>query len=135
MRAKVMFYFVIRKGKGLVLTAGERADLRLSEEKGQDTGAGAAYPTIDEAEWRRLAAATTAPVLLDIRDRRSFARRHLDGAVNIPENELSSRAEAELSKTRQLVIDCPLETRDLCSWAARILQRAGFTRVAMLSRQ
>jgi hypothetical protein len=45
------------------------------------------------------------------------------------------RAPAELSRARPLVVDCSKETGDLCSYAARILQRAGFREVFMLNRK
>jgi rhodanese-related sulfurtransferase len=135
-RSQFAFYFVVRKGKPLVLDWVQMAALRQSEEPvSQSIPIPTSYPIIDEAAWRKLSASTgTRPTLLDIRDRAAFARGHLTGAVNISERELSMRAPAELPRARQLVVDCPRETGDLCSYVARILQRSGFTQVAMLNR-
>jgi rhodanese-related sulfurtransferase len=134
-RSRFALYFLVRKGKALVLDWVQMAALRQSEEPPTASGPiPTTYPTIDEAAWRRLNAGAR-PTLLDIRDRAAFARGHLDGAVNISERELSMRAPAELSRTRPLVVDCPRETGDLCSYAARILQRAGFREVFMLNRK
>ncbi len=133
-RSRFAFYFVVRKGKPLVLDWVQMAALRLSEEPPAASGpVPTSYPTIDEAAWRELTTGAK-PALLDIRDRAAFARGHLEGALNISERELSMRAPAELSKARPLVVDCPRETGDLCSYTARILQRAGFRAVSMLNR-
>jgi rhodanese-related sulfurtransferase len=132
-RSRFAFYFAIRKGKPLVLDWVQMAAL-ASEEAVPAGPIPTSYPTIDEAAWRRIAAGNR-PTLLDIRDRAAFARGHLEGAVNISERELSMRAPAELSRARPLVVDCSKETGDLCSYAARILQRAGFREVFMLNRK
>ena len=73
------------------------------------------------------------PVLLDIQERDEFARGHRDAAVNIPRDELLTRAGIELDVSRPVVIDCArLETRR-CHEAARTLLQAGkFARVFVL---
>ena len=135
-RSKVMIYFGIRNGKGIVRTSAEMIVARETEGKPiAGTGPSAPYPTIYEPDWLRLQKqGPVKAVLLDVRDRDSFRKGHLNGALNIPENELSVRAPAELSKTTPLVVDCPTSSGDLCSYAAPILQRLGFTKVSMLKR-
>ena len=133
-RSKLVFYFAIREGRGLVLTFQEMAELRRSEERlGAATAVEPDYPAIDEDQWRRLAAATK-PVLLDIQHREDFARGHLPGAVNIPVNELYYRIPSELFRARALVVDCPQSVAKLCPGAAFHLARAGFTKVSILHR-
>jgi rhodanese-related sulfurtransferase len=133
-RSEFAFYFIVRKGKPLVLDWIQMAELRRSEEPMSPTEpVPTTYPTVDQAGWKRMAA-DSKPTLLDIRKRDAFARGHLPGAINISERELSMRAPAELSRARPLVVDCAKDTGDLCSYVARILQRSGFSRVWMLNR-
>jgi TonB family protein len=69
------------------------------------------------------------PMMLDIRERAEFARGRQDGAVNIPRDEVVTRAGIELDRARPIVIDCSrLETRR-CHDAARVLRANGFGRV------
>jgi TonB family protein len=132
-RSKVMIYFAIRNGKGLVLTASEMAKLRLGEEKAPGSRVPQSYPTITSDEWLRLAKSGRA-VLIDIRHREAFVKGHFAGAVNLPENELSVRAPAELPKDSPVVVDCPPSAAELCPYALRILQRSGFQNVSVLKR-
>ena len=133
-RSKLIFYFTIKDGKGLVLTPQQMTESRRTEERTAADGVvPESYPTIDMVEWERRAK-TIRPILLDIRDRAAYARGHLQDATNIPEAELSTRAGPELSRLRQIVVDCPRETSDLCTFVARILQRGGFSNVALLAR-
>jgi TonB family protein len=75
---------------------------------------------IDEAEFTALAA-KLKPTVLDIRDRTDFRRRHRDGAVNIPADELSVRGWIEIDRTRSVVIDCSaLETMRCHNAAERL---------------
>lgn len=45
-------------------------------------------------------------LLLDIRSRESFRQSHLNGAINIPRDELEIRATHELDKSRKVVVFC-----------------------------
>jgi TonB family protein len=132
---KLMFYFLIDAGRGVVLTAQEMKRRRqLAADAALRPKVPASYPIISVADWARVSRGSPAPVLLDVRNRRTFAAGHVNNAVNIPENELSARAAAELSRTRPLVVDCPRDVADLCAYAVRILQREGFTNVSVLKR-
>ena len=77
------------------------------------------------------AAETADPVLVDPRARDLYAQGHRDGAVNIPERELQSRAAIELPHSRPVVVDCRRGSESMCDVAARILQRVGFPDVSV----
>lgn len=61
--------------------------------------------------------------LLDVRDSWSFQSGHLEGAVNIPLEELEERAE-ELDLNQPVLIYCGHGSRSLL--AARLLDSLGF---------
>lgn len=130
-RSKLVLYCLISDGVGTVRTAYE---MKMPPAVGPP-GVTESYPVIDEAAWKSLEARRPPPQLLDIRKRDAFTRSHLPGAINIPEDELTARSLNELSMSRPIVVDCPSETRDLCSYVERILQRAGFKQVSMLRRK
>ena len=132
-RSKIMIYFAIRDGRGLVLTAPEMAKLRAGDEKTPDSAVPQAYPTITSGDWLRLSKLGGA-VLIDIRPREAFLKDHLAGAVSIPESELSLRAPAELAKDSPVVVDCPPSAAELCAYALRILQKSGFRNISVLKR-
>jgi putative ABC transport system permease protein len=73
------------------------------------------------------------PLLLDIRDRETFAEGHEKGALNIPLKELLARGPAEIKASRHVVIDC-LDAPDFCSVAAHFLTSSGFKQVSILRR-
>jgi TonB family protein len=77
---------------------------------------------IGEEEFARLAASTTV-VVLDVRERDEFARRHSPGAINIPRNELAIRAYIELDRNQPVVVDCSFTETVLCNSAAGVLRR------------
>ena len=65
--------------------------------------------------------------LLDVRTREEFAAGHLDGAKNLPVQELAGRM-AELGPTSTpLVVYCHAGMRSRA--AVQMLQRAGYTAV------
>jgi TonB family protein len=132
---KLMFYFQIDGGRGVVLTAQEMKRRRqLAPDTALRTEVPASYPIISVGDWPRLSRSSPTPLLLDVRDRSTFAAGHMNNAINIPENELFARAAAELSRTRLLVLDCPRDAADVCAHAVRTLQREGFTNVSVLRR-
>jgi rhodanese-related sulfurtransferase len=74
----------------------------------------------------------SAPVLLDVRDREAYARKHRAGAVNIPYDEVEARGVVELSLVRPIVIDCA-DTRFMpCEIAGEALIRLGVESVSIL---
>lgn len=75
------------------------------------------------------AVAAADSFILDVRDRSEFADGHIDGAVNIPLNELRARVN-ELPRDRQILTYCFVGQRSY--YAVRMLSQLGF-RVKNLS--
>jgi hydroxyacylglutathione hydrolase len=69
-------------------------------------------------------ASVDPPLLLDIRNPREWAIRHIDGSVNIPLNHLQERI-AEIPRDRRIAIHCAGGYRS--SIAASILHQYGIT--------
>lgn len=61
--------------------------------------------------------------LLDVRDAGAFDAGHLDGAVNIPLEELEMRM-AEISRDRPVIVYCGYGSRSM--QAARLLDQMGY---------
>ena len=85
----------------------------------------ASAKTISLDDLRRLAAATR-PTVLDIGTREDFRRAHLDGAVNIPVDELAVRGGIELPAGKPVAIDCTRDEQWRCQAAASSLGQRGF---------
>ncbi len=73
------------------------------------------------AHWEDIG--DTNAFILDVRDRSEYACGHLDGALNIPLNELRSRLD-ELPSGREIWAYCELGQRSY--YAARALRSRGF---------
>ncbi len=71
-----------------------------------------------------------APVILDIRNPREWASKHIEGSVNIPLNHLQERM-AEVPRERRLAVHCAGGYRS--SIATSILQQYGITNVIELA--
>jgi rhodanese-related sulfurtransferase/glyoxylase-like metal-dependent hydrolase (beta-lactamase superfamily II) len=69
-------------------------------------------------------ASADPPLLLDIRNPREWATKHIDGSVNIPLNHLQERI-AEIPRDRRLAVHCAGGYRS--SIAASILHQYGIT--------
>ncbi len=69
-------------------------------------------------------ASADPPLLLDIRNPREWATRHIDGSVNIPLNHLQERI-AEVPRDRRIAVQCAGGYRS--SIAAGILNQYGIT--------
>lgn len=76
-------------------------------------------------EARRLVAAGAR--LIDVRTPAEFSGGHLDGATNVPVDELEARLASLGSKEQRLVVYCRSGVRS--ARAARVLERAGFRSV------
>lgn len=128
--ATMVFYFLIEEGEGRVVSgpalAAERSTARPADGRPADDRP----RRIDDAEFRELLE-TADPILLDPRERDLYAQGHRDGAVNIPERELQSRAAIELPLSRPVVVDCRRGSESMCDVAARVLQMVGFPEVAV----
>ena len=64
-------------------------------------------------------------ILLDVRTAEGYAAGHLPGAVNIPFEELPTRAK-ELSKQKEIITYCWNVTCLLCTKAAYVLTTRGY---------
>jgi phage shock protein E len=84
----------------------------------------AAGPLVGGGAAKRLVAEGAA--LVDVRSPGEFAAGHIDGAVNIPVQDLSSRMR-EIPKDRPVVLYCASGMRS--GAAARLLRSAGRTDV------
>lgn len=141
--SKVTFYFQIRNGKGVVLNPNEMPGneqvfappARPAAPAGGapmtvDMREGAGIEEIDEETlWQRLSNAAT--VLLDLRDRGPFAGSARPRAINIPVEELTVRAGAELSRDAQIVIDCSQDETFRCRVGHHMLVGTGFKNVSI----
>ena len=82
-------------------------------------------PLITAAQLKR-ALPTSAPFLLDVRTGAEFARGHLEGATNVPIDELRDRLD-EVPRDRRVAVYCKGGFRG--HLAARVLLSRGFTDV------
>ncbi len=73
-------------------------------------------------EARRLVAA--GALLLDVRTPEEYGARHLDGAINVPVDELQARI-AEVPAGRQVVVYCASGRRS--ARAAELLKERGYS--------
>jgi hydroxyacylglutathione hydrolase len=69
-------------------------------------------------------ASSNPPMVLDVRNPREWATKHIDGSVNVPLNHLRERI-AEIPRDRRLAIHCAGGYRS--SIAASILHQSGIT--------
>ncbi|MDH3687767.1 MAG: rhodanese-like domain-containing protein [Myxococcales bacterium] len=92
-------------------------------EEGAETTTGAALAARIEAG--------SAPVILDVRTPEEFAAGHLQGAVNVPHDQLAARlAGLGLDPSAEVVVHC--ERGGRAKAAEAVLHQAGFTRVVDL---
>ncbi|MVN76580.1 molybdopterin-synthase adenylyltransferase MoeB [Hymenobacter sp. HMF4947] len=86
---------------------------------------------ISASDLQALLAAAEPPLLLDVRGRLEYQRRHLPGALLLPLPELAARA-AEVPRTRPVVVYCQSGVRS--AKAVELLQRDfGFANLQTLS--
>ena len=132
----LFFYFHMKGRDGVVLSPAQMRDVINPGAKPTHTRPEQEPPPklITEAEFRKVSTLSST-LLLDIRDRETFAEGHEKGAVNIPfwSGEILARAPAELPMTRHVVIDCR-DPLDLCALAVHQLTSEGFSQVSVLRR-
>ncbi len=80
-------------------------------------------------EAKRLIAEEGAS-LIDVRTEGEFARGHIDGAKNIPVQEIAVRAKKEIPRGKPVVVYCASGMRS--AMAVGALRRAGFEKVVNL---
>ncbi len=90
---------------------------------------GAGGPTISSEEAK--AQVKQGALLLDVRTPGEFSSGHLEGAVNIPVQDLEAKLDAVPAKKDQpIVIYCQSGRRSAS--AKQLLEKAGFTKVSDL---
>lgn len=80
------------------------------------------WPFASKHNGRELVA--NGALLLDVRTPEEFADRHLDGAVNIPVQELGARVRELGAKDRPVVVYCRSGARSAS--ATKLLKNAGY---------
>ena len=84
-----------------------------------------APPTVQEQAWQKIRANA---LLIDVRTPAEFDQGHLEGAVNIPYDQLEARiAELGDDRDREIVLYCRSGRRS--GIAGKTLKKLGFTRV------
>jgi rhodanese-related sulfurtransferase len=66
-------------------------------------------------------------ILVDVRSAGEFSGGHIEGAINIPIQDLAGRAEDLADKSAQIVLYCQSGARS--AMAKRLLQSKGFSQV------
>ena len=85
---------------------------------------------IDAIRFGQLASET--PLVLDVRERDQYSRAHKNPSLNIPLDELETRAPRELSARERIVVDCTNLDLVQCRLAGLRLRGFGFERVSLL---
>lgn len=106
---------------GMVLGGCTEANADHSAATGATSSAGQSA-RVDGAEARRLVAA--GAVIVDVRTPGEFAGGHVEGARNIPVDEIESRL-SEIPREKTVVVYCASGRRSAS--AAAVLARAGYT--------
>ena len=81
---------------------------------------------IDDNELRTLRSSDSRLVIVDVRDRAEYARGHVDGARNIPVDELAVRLENELAPDDLIVTCAGPETEEVKDTVDTTLDDRGF---------
>ncbi len=84
------------------------------------------YGNVDVGEARDLIAEKAGLVILDVRTVSEYESGHLDGAINIPVDELSGRL-SELNPDDELLVYC--RTGNRSTTAVGILRENGYDRI------
>jgi rhodanese-related sulfurtransferase len=89
-------------------------------------GGSSGYGNVDVGEARDLIVEKADLVILDVRTTPEFDSGHLEGAINIPVEELSQRL-SELNQKDELLVYC--RTGNRSTTAVRILRENGYDRI------
>jgi TonB family protein len=129
---RVVFYFHLAGGKGVVLSPAEMREVTSPGAKNVKREDEPPAKHITEEDFRALST-NPSTLLLDIRDRETFGEGREKGAVNIPFDELLTRGPAEIPVSRHVVIDCR-DPLDYCAMAVHWLASAGVSQLSILRR-
>jgi rhodanese-related sulfurtransferase/glutaredoxin len=89
---------------------------------------------LDESALNRLREQGVDMVILDIRDRSSYASAHRADSTNIPYDEVETRARIEISHRSKVVVDCEQIPGEFCETTAGTLRNLGYSGVSILGR-
>lgn len=84
------------------------------------------YGDVSVSEAKTLIDKKTSLIILDVRTLQEYEEGHIDGAINIPVQELEKRLN-ELSKDEEILIYC--RTGNRSSQAVRILESNGYNKI------
>jgi rhodanese-related sulfurtransferase len=94
-------------------------------------GCGRAAATISDRELLEQLGSGNPPLVLDVRTPAEFASGHIEGALNVPHDQIGERLEElSASRDREVVVYCERGPR--AAQAADVLERAGFRLVRHL---
>ena len=95
---------------------------------GANNEVGPVYQRITASQAKAMMAEGEPYILLDVRTEEEFSEKHIPGAILIPDFEIATRAEAELSdKDALILVYCRSGRRSVD--AAKVLVEMGFTNV------
>lgn len=138
---RITFYFKILKGRGLVLNPEQiegngdvwESQFAQNNHESAKTRSTKSSPSVaiteigpDEASHL---ASKGAAAIIDVRERDEFARSHLPGAIVMPVGEILVRSRAELSPSRQIIVDCSQGELTWCKVGAGLFVKRGFRAV------
>jgi rhodanese-related sulfurtransferase len=86
---------------------------------------------ITVAQLQSHLAATTPPLLLDVREPWEYATAHIEGSTLIPMNEIPARAHQELDEDAPILVLCHHGARSLS--VAAWLRQQGFDKAQSVS--
>jgi len=111
----------LRKGIELIMKDNEQSD-------NADQSAKAEYRKITAEEAKRIMDGSAPYILLDVRTDEEYWDRHIEGAMLIPDSEITSRVETELpDKNALILVYCRSGRRS--AGAAYEMVRLGYTNV------
>lgn len=89
-------------------------------------------PELNNEEFERMVKSGRKVTVVDVRQRTEYQLGHVDGAKNIPVDEIAVRAPNELSDSDFILISCQCPDKGLTSLARQLLVKGGFKSVAVL---
>jgi phage shock protein E len=99
-----------------------------------DSKRGAGPKSISAEELAEQIQLSQAPLILDVRSEKEYAKGHIPGALNIPHGELPDRlSEIDVAKTEKIIVHCLSGYR--ARIAEKILIEAGYSNVRDLDGQ
>ncbi len=105
-----------------------KSELPAADETPSASQAPAAYEQIDGTQAKEIMDTQSGYIIIDARTQEEFDQGHIPGAILIPEYEVASRAEKELTDKEQLIlVYCRSGRRSKI--AAQALADLGYTNV------